>query len=94
MFTILEPADIRCKNCQHVGKSVVNNYYRPTFLISLLVTVGIVAFYCYGVPSALMIKLAPGLGLPVLVCFATFISKEAHSCPKCSSTELDDLNDK
>ena len=94
MFTLINPANIRCKNCQYHGMSVVNNYYRLAFVISFFVIVGIVVFYCYGVSGAMAARLGPGLVLPVLVCYATFTSQYAHSYPKCTSTDLQDLDSK
>lgn len=91
MFNLIKPVDVRCRNCQHVGKSKINNYYRAVcFLLLALAVLGV-----------LLPKVNLGLSLtrngwiqeviwflPLVAAVGVYIAPNAHTCEKCKSTFL------
>lgn len=92
MYTLLHSKDVRCRNCQHVGKSKVNIYYRLLFLFLALIILPLNIYF-------LTIRAMRGFQSFVVVVFTlagvigTYTAENAHSCEKCGSLYLREIKD-
>lgn len=92
MYTLLQSKNIRCRNCQHVGKSKVNNYYRALFLFLALIILPLTIYFLIHKTMWELQNLTVVV-ITMVGVVGVFISPNAHSCEKCGSTYLREIKD-
>lgn len=91
MFNLIKPIEVRCRNCQHVGVSKINNSYRTVCVLLLVVAIlGMTLPQLnFGLTVSRKVWVLETIWfLPLVATFAAFFSPNAHSCEKCGSTFL------
>lgn len=93
MFTLIKSVYASCGNCEHVGPSIVNKYYRWICgsLLLVVVPVGVIAIM--GFRSVINVdgRLTELALFPFLAISGLFFSPNAHSCEKCGSDHLREI---